>query len=106
MPKYLFTGSFTAQGGSGVLAEGGTARVKAVTDLFASVGGRLESYHFAFGTDDYVILADLPDNIAAAAGALLVNSSGAVNNRTVVLLTPEEVDRAVAVKGSYRAPGG
>lgn len=105
MSKYLFTGSFTQQGGKGVLAEGGTSRVRAVRDLMTSVGGALECYYFAFGSDDYVIIADLPDNAAAAAGAMIVNASGAVNNRTVVLLTPEEVDAATKITGTYRAPG-
>jgi uncharacterized protein with GYD domain len=105
MPKYMFTGSFTQQGGKGVLAEGGTARVKAVSDLMASLGGSLESYHFAFGGDDYVIIADLPDNAAAAAGAMRVSTSGAVSNRTVVLLTPEEIDAVAKLSPAYRAPG-
>ena len=105
MSKYLFTGSFTSQGGKGVVAEGGSARVKVVEALMASVGGKLEAYYFSFGADDYVIIADLPDNEAAAAGALAVGSSGAVNNRTIVLLTPEEVDRAAQRSPVYRAPG-
>jgi len=37
--------------------------------------------------------------------AIAVNSSGAVATRTVVLLTPEEVDRAVKRSMEYRAPG-
>jgi uncharacterized protein with GYD domain len=105
MPKYMFTGSFTPQGGKGIVAEGGSARVKVVETLMASVGGKLESYHFSFGADDYVIIADLPDNEAAAAGALAVGSSGAVNNRTIPLLTPEEVDRVAKRSPAYRAPG-
>jgi uncharacterized protein with GYD domain len=106
MPKYLFTGSFTSQGGKGVMAEGGSRRVKAIETLMTSVGGRLEAYYFAFGADDYVVIADLPDNEAAAAGAMAVGTSGAVNNRTVVLLTPEEMDRVAQRSPSYRAPGG
>ena len=105
MPKYMFTGSFTAQGGKGVVAEGGSSRVKAVEALMASLGGKLDSYYFAFGADDYVIIADLPGNEAAAAGGMAVGTSGAVNNRTVVLLTPDEVDRAAGITTTYRAPG-
>ena len=106
MAKYLFTGKFTAQGGKGVMGEGGSARVQAVSALVASLGGRLESYHFAFGEDDYVVIAELPDNVAAAAAGMAVSSSGAVSNRTVVLLTPEEVDQAARRSPTYRAPGG
>lgn len=105
MPKYLFTGGYTAEGGRGVLAEGGTSRIAVVDKLCTSVGGTLESFHFAFGSDDYFIIANLPDNAAAAAVALTVSSSGAVNNRTVVLLTPAEVDAATKLSPSYRPPG-
>ncbi|HYM84602.1 MAG TPA: GYD domain-containing protein [Candidatus Dormibacteraeota bacterium] len=106
MPKYMWMGNFTPQGGKGVLAEGGSSRVRAVAATMESLGGKLEAYYFAFGADDYVIIADLPDNQAAAAGALAVNSSGAVNNRTIVLLTGEEVDAAARRSPTYRAPGG
>ncbi len=105
MPKYLFTGSFTEQGAKGVQAEGGTRRVQAVKDLFASIGGTFESYHFAFGSDDFFIIGELPDNAAAAALALRTSASGAVHTRTVVLLTAEEVDQVAKLSPTYRAPG-
>ncbi|MDR3546460.1 MAG: GYD domain-containing protein [Candidatus Limnocylindrales bacterium] len=105
MPKYLFTGSFTDQGAKGIRSEGGTRRVQAIREGFASVGGTLESYHFAFGGDDYFIIGDLPDNAAAAALALSTSSSGAVHTRTIVLLTPEELDAVSRLAPTYRAPG-
>jgi uncharacterized protein with GYD domain len=52
------------------------------------------------------VLADLPDNESAVAMAMAVNSSGAVASRTIVLLTPEEVDAAANRSADYRAPGG
>jgi uncharacterized protein with GYD domain len=103
--KYLFTGSYTLEGGRGLLAEGGSSRRGAVDKTAASVGGTVESFHFAFGGDDFFIITDLPDNAAAAALALTVSASGAVNVRTVVLLTPEEVDAATRLSPAYRAPG-
>jgi uncharacterized protein with GYD domain len=106
MPKYLYTGSYTAAGAQGLLKEGGSGRRAAVEQLLRSVGGSLESFHFAFGSEDFFIVVDLPDSGAAAAGALTVGASGAVNVRTVVLLTPEEVDAAVKRSPSYRPPGG
>jgi uncharacterized protein with GYD domain len=105
MAKYLFTGSFTAEGARGILAEGGTARRTAIEKLFATAGGTLESYYFAFGSDDFFIVGDLPDGASAAAAALTTSASGAVRTRTVVLLTPEEVDDAARKTPAYRAPG-
>ncbi|HYC07313.1 MAG TPA: GYD domain-containing protein [Candidatus Binatia bacterium] len=105
MSKYLFIGSYTAEGAKGVLKEGGTARRTATEKLLGSVGGTLEAYYFGFGGDDFYLIADLPGNVEAAAGALAAGASGAINVRTVVLLTPAEVDRAVAIHADYRAPG-
>lgn len=105
MPKYLFHGNFTAEAVKGLIREGGTARVKAVEKLAKSVGGKLESYHFAFGDTDYYIIVDLPDNNAAAAVSLTVGASGAIANNTTVLLTAAEVDEAVKKHPTYRPPG-
>ena len=105
MGKYLFHGSFTTDGLRGVLREGGSSRTKAVAALAESVGGSLESYYFAFGDDSYFIVVDLPNDEAAAACAITVTASGAVNNSTVKLLTPEQVDAAVKLSPSYRPPG-
>jgi uncharacterized protein with GYD domain len=106
MPKFLLEASLNAQGVSGVRGEGGTARRQAVKTALESVGGQLEAFYFAFGQRDVYVLADLPDNESAAAMALAVNSSGAVATRTVVLLTPEEVDAAANRSVDYRSPGG
>jgi hypothetical protein len=47
----------------------------------------------------------MPDNESTAAVALAVNATGAVTIKTVVLLTPEEVDAAAERAVSYRPPG-
>ena len=67
-------------------------------------GGGVEACYFAFGGDDFFLIADLPGNAAAAAGAMTASASGAIGVRTVVLLTPEEVDEATRLAPSYRAP--
>ena len=105
MSKFLVEASLTTTGVKGVQSEGGTARREAVTKAVESVGGRLDSFFFGFGDRDVYVIADFPDNESAAAMAIAVNSSGAVATRTVVLLTPEEVDRAVKRSVEYRPPG-
>jgi uncharacterized protein with GYD domain len=106
MPKFLLEASLTAQGVKGVRGEGGTARREAVKKALESVGGQLEALYFAFGERDVYVLADLPDNASAAAMAMAVNASGAVASRTIVLLTPEDVDAAANRSVDYRQPGG
>ena len=105
MPKYLFKASFAPEGVAGVISEGGTARREVVSSAVKELGGSLEAFYFTFGDADVVAICDLPDNETAASFALQVSSSGRVSVATTVLLTAEDVDRAVAKKSGWRAPG-
>jgi uncharacterized protein with GYD domain len=105
MPKFLFQASYTLDGVKGVQSAGGSSRRDAVAAVAESVGGRLESFHFAFGDSDAIVIVDLPDNESAAAVALTVNGAGGPVVKTVVLLTPEEVDAAAKRSVDYRPPG-
>jgi uncharacterized protein with GYD domain len=105
VPKYLIQASYTAEGVRGVLKEGGSSRATTIEKLIAGVGGRMESFHFAFGGDDAYVIVELPDNATAASVGLAVSASGAARTNTVVLLTPEEIDRATQQTVNYRAPG-
>ena len=103
MPKYLFSGSYTTEGIKGLLKEGGSARRDAVKKLIESLGGTIESLYFAFGGDDFFIIADVPDNVKAAAGTLIANASEATSVKTTVLLTPEEIDQVSKISADYRS---
>ena len=105
MPKFLLEVKYTLDGIKGVKAEGGTARVKAATALIEGLGGKVESFHFAFGGSDVFVIADMPDNTAAAAAGLTVSAGGGATSRTVVLITPQEMDAAVAQGGAVPATG-
>ncbi len=105
MPKYMLSGSYSLDGIKGVLAEGGSSRVEAVRQVLESVGGTLETMYFAFGSDDFVIIADGPDNVTAAALVMMVAAAGAAKVKTTVLLTAEEIDAATQKVVSYRPPG-
>ena len=105
MPKYLFRASLSAEGITGVLAEGGTARRQVVADAIAALGGTLESFYFTFGVEDVAVIAELPDDVTAAAFAMETSASGRVAVSTTVLLTPEQVDDAREKKSGWRAPG-
>ncbi|SNT37428.1 Uncharacterized protein, contains GYD domain [Asanoa hainanensis] len=105
MGKFLFTAAYTAEGRRGLLKDGGSGRVDAARKAAESVGGRVEAMYYGFGDHDVYIICDLPDNKAAAALSIAVGASGALDTRTVVLLTPDEVDRAARSAVDFRAPG-
>lgn len=105
MGKYLLKVNYTPEGLKGVLAQGGSARRKAAEATAKSAGGTVDSFYFAFGGTDVYVIADFPDNAAAAALAMTVTASGGATVETVVLLTPEEADAAAAKKIGYTPPG-
>jgi uncharacterized protein with GYD domain len=105
MAKYLLQGSYTVEGAKGLLKDGGSKRRAAIEAMIKGLGGRLETFYFAFGDTDVYAIADVPDQVTASALALTVGASGAASVRTTVLVTPEEVDQAVKKTVKYRAPG-
>jgi uncharacterized protein with GYD domain len=84
MPRFLFEASYTVEGLKGLRRQGGSGRQEAVAKAAQSVGGRLDQ--------------------SAAAFALAVSEAGGASVRTVVLLTPEEVDAAAKHSVEYRPP--
>ena len=105
MPKFLFEAHYTPEGAKGIIKEGGSGRRAAIEKAVAGLGGRLESFYFAFGGVDAYVIVDLPDNVTAAAMALAVGQSGLASTKTVVLLTMEETDAATKKSVAYRGPG-
>ncbi len=105
MPKYLCIGSYTAEGAKGLAKEGAAGRKAAVAKLVESVGGKLDAFYFGFGSDDFYITVELPDNATAAAIAVAAGQSGSVSSRFIVLMTPEEMDAALKKTVHFRPPG-
>ena len=105
MPKYLVQANYVGDGVKGLLKEGGSGRRAAVDKLFGSVGGKVESFYYAFGDTDAFIIADVPDNVTAVALSLVVNAAGAATAKITVLLTAEEIDAAAKKTATYRPPG-
>ncbi len=105
MPKYLVVATYTAEGAKGVLKDGGSKRRQAAEAALKSVGGKVDAFYFAFGENDVYAVIDAPDNVSVAAASLTIGASGAVRTKTIVLLTPEEVDQAIKKAPAYQAPG-
>ena len=87
------------------MTEGGSRRVEAARAAIESVGGSLECMYYAFGDTDLYAICDVPDVATATALSLTFNASGAIRVNLVPLITPEDVDTAVAKTPSYRPPG-
>jgi uncharacterized protein with GYD domain len=105
MPRYLLQVAYTQSGVQGVLKEGGSSRRDTIAKLAANAGGTMETFDFAFGTDDVVLIVDMPDHATMAALSMAVGASGAARVNTTPLISPEEIDRAAGISVGYRAPG-
>ena len=105
MPKYFLEGNYVGEGVKGLLKEGGSSRIKTVTQLIEGMGGKVEAFYYAFGDVDVLGIVEFPDHATAAALSLAINASGAVTVKTTVLMTPEEIDEATKKTVAYRPPG-
>lgn len=105
MAKYLIRANYTLNGTKGLIKKGGTTRRAAVEQMLTGLGGKLESFYFAFGETDVFIIADIPDAKSAAAVSVTVNAAGGAQVTTTPLMTPEEMDEACKKSVRYQAPG-
>jgi uncharacterized protein with GYD domain len=105
MPKYLYHGSYTDDGLKGLIKDGGTKRMEVTKKAIESLGGKMEAYYFAFGSNDFFLIAEVVDNVNAVTGSLVANASGTVKVSITPLITPEEVDLAVKKTMDWSPPG-
>jgi uncharacterized protein with GYD domain len=105
MPKYLYHGSYTDDGLKGLIKDGGTKRMEVTKKAIESLGGKMEAYYFAFGSNDFFLIAEVADNVDAVSGSLVANASGTVRVSITPLITPEEVDLAVKKTMDWSPPG-
>jgi uncharacterized protein with GYD domain len=105
MAKYLVRANYLGDGVKGLLSEGGSSRREAARASVESVGGTLDAMYYAFGDTDVFGIGDFPDEASATAWSLMVNASGSLTASLTPLMTPEDVDAAVAKSPAYRPPG-
>jgi uncharacterized protein with GYD domain len=105
MSKYLLEGRYTAEGAKGLAREGGSERRTAIAKMTEGLGGKLETFYYAFGDVDVYAIVDVPDSVTAAAIALAVNQGGGATLKTIALISPEEMDKASKKSVNYRPPG-
>lgn len=97
MAKYLFKATYSQEGMKGLLKEGGIARRDHVEELIEKLGGELEAFYFSDESADTFVIADLPDPIFVTAYKLKLSAMGAIQIKTVFLITPEEMEQATQI---------
>lgn len=106
MPHYMFQVSYTGEAWAG-LSKKPQDRSKAIRPIIAGLKGKLISFYLAFGEYDAIIIAELPNNEAAAALSVAASAGGAVKEiKTTPLMTTQQGMKAMrlAGKSGYRPP--
>jgi uncharacterized protein with GYD domain len=109
MAKYALMGGYTTETWAKFIQNPGD-REAPVRRAVEAAGGKLETLYWSFGDDDYLVILECPDDIAAAAIAVAVGSTGALRNlRTIKLFEANQLQqvlqKAKAVVGAYVPPG-
>lgn len=105
MPRYLCTVSYSVEGARGLISAGGTARKTHVSKLIKAMGGKVETFDFALGSDDAYLIVDFQDVTDGAAVSLAVAASGGARVSITQLITPAQMDEAAKKVPAYQAPG-
>jgi uncharacterized protein with GYD domain len=67
-------------------------RVKAAEQAFAQAGGRMHSFHLTMGQYDAVVIAEFPDDAAAARAVISQAALGNARTTTLRAFTREEAE--------------
>ena len=99
MPHYLHQVAYSREGWEALLAHPQN-RIEAVRPAVEKLGGKIEAAWFAFGEYDVIVIAELPDNVSAAAIPMAFAGGGACKAvQTTPLMSPEEALQAFKKAG-------
>ncbi len=109
MPRYMYEVAYTPEAWAALIQKpqdrieairpairklGG--KIEAIRPAIRKLGGKIETAYFTFGDYDIVAIANMPDNVSAAAFSLAVSAGGSVVSiRTTTLMTIREGMRAM-----------
>src|SRR5579862_7700559 len=90
MPSYLVQAAYTSEA-IAALVKNPQNRMEVVRKSAESLGGKLVGGWLSFGEYDVVLIAEMPDNVSAAAIAMAAAAGGSLRTiRTTPLLNAEE----------------
>ncbi len=94
MPHYLIQAAYTSEAWQ-TMIKSPHSRIEAVRPAIERLGGKLIGGWAAFGDYDTILIAELPNNVDAAALAIAAAGGGSCRTvKTTPLLTAEEAVEA------------
>jgi len=106
MPTYMIQGSYGSEG-LAALVKNPQNRIQAIKPAIEKLGGKLKDAYLSFGEYDFVIIAEMPDNVSAAAISMAFGAGRALKStKTTPLLSPAETIDAMkkASTSGYKPP--
>jgi uncharacterized protein with GYD domain len=110
MAFYMFQGRYSTDSIKAMLQNPQDSEA-AGRKLIKSVGGKMHSMFFTFGSEDFVVIMECPDDKTAAACSFVVGASGGFSaGATTKLLTTSEAMEAMGIakkaSAGYKPPKG
>ena len=108
MALYMYKASYTSQAIK-AMVNNPQDRSGLIAKACEAFGGKMIGMYMAFGDDDVVVIAEIPNDVAAAAISAQVASGGACSNVTTTqLLSMDDwvkaCENAKAVSSGYAPP--
>jgi uncharacterized protein with GYD domain len=105
--QFMVLGKYSNQGLAGFIQNPNDDRRAAISSMMEKAGGKLIDLHLTRGEYDIVAIGEVDSFDDIAAVKLLVASSGAVENLTILEMIDMNsiANKAAAIAGAYRAPG-
>ena len=103
--KAYIMGNYTEKAFQGFLKDPTSDRKAVVEQLTKAMGGTFHSMDIVRGSFDFIVVSEMPSFDDFAAIKLVVESSGAVKNLTILEAIDFGKATAKASKIGYKAPG-
>jgi uncharacterized protein with GYD domain len=106
MSYYLIQASYAPQAIAAMIQKP-QDRAAAVRPMIEKAGGKLHGLWFTFGDSDIVAIAEMPNNVSAAAVSMAIGATGTMSSyRSTAMMTSVEAVEAMQKAGSvsYKAP--
>jgi uncharacterized protein with GYD domain len=109
MPTFITYASYSHSGAKG-LVENPSDRTAVIKALVEKGGGKFIALYMTTGSNDIVLITDVPDGSDAVAAGMAVAASGSISKiETVRAWTASEfksvAEKAAKLTGAYKPPG-
>ena len=107
MARYMYQVAYDDDGWADLVNKP-VDRVEAIKPVVRKLGGKIETAYFCFGEYDMIVIANMPDNVSAAAMSMAASAGGSVKGvKTTPLMSIREGVRAMrkAKRSGYQRTG-